>query len=262
VTESNRRRSDRIFSRLPVRITGIDAGGATFVEETHTLSLGEHGACISLRHNLRPDDGVLVTNLRNGMEASFRVVGEVHHRHGNRGEWGLESDDPSIPIWGIDFNPPPVEVQPKVMLYCSACKQTRLSLLNSIEYDVLLNTGTITEHCVHCAEITRWHAADSMAEAEASDHVPQTRAERRRQRRRSLTMLVRIRNGNGHHEIVQTVDASSSGICFLSRHQYRVGEEVYLVLPSPRGEMPTETKGRVVRLHETPEGQRYGVNYI
>jgi len=261
MTEANRRRSDRVFSLLPIRVTGCDASGAVFEEQTQTISLSEYGACVSLGHALRPEDGVTVTNLRTGVEATFRVVGEVRHIFGNRGEWGLELDDHSIPIWGIDFNPPPVEIQPKVAVRCVGCQQTRLSLLNSIEYDVLLYTGTITHHCVHCGEIRRWQPTEPLAEPEAAERVAQPRAERRRQRRRSLTMLVRIRNNRGHHEVVQTVDASSAGICFMSRHRYCKGEEVYLVLPSPPGEMPIETKGKIVRLYETPEGQRYGVSY-
>jgi hypothetical protein len=261
VTEANRRRSDRIFSLLPIRVAGADASGAEFVEDTQTVSLSECGACVSLSRSLQPNSQVVVTNQRNGIQATFRVVGEVRHIFGDRGEWGLELVDLAVPIWGIDFNPPPVEFQPKVMIRCSRCQDTRLSLLNSIEYDVLLYTGMITRQCDHCGEAMRWMPSEPAA-AEAKKRAPQPGAERRRQRRRNLTMLMRIRRASGETEVVQTVDASASGICFVSRRRYQVGEDVFLRLPPPRGEMPVETKGRIVRSVHISEGQHYGVSYL
>lgn len=261
VTETNRRRSDRIFSLLPIRVDGVDASGAEFVEDTQTVSLSEYGACISLSRVLQPDSKVVITNLRSGTQATFRVVGEIRHVFSDRGEWGLELVDLAVSIWGIDFNPPPVEFQPKVMIRCSRCQDTRLSLLNSIEYDVLLYTGMLTRQCDHCGETTRWLPSEPAA-AGARKRAPQPGAERRRQRRRNLTMLMRIRRGSGETEVVQTVDASTSGICFVSRRRYHLGEDIFLRLPPPRGEMPVETKGRIVRSVQTSEGQHYGVSYL
>jgi hypothetical protein len=261
VNETNRRRSDRIFSLLPIRVAGADASGAEFVEDTQTVSLSEYGACISLSHSLQPNAKVFITNLRNRTPAAFRVVGEVRHVFGDRGEWGLELVNPAVSIWEIDFNPPPVEFQPKVMIRCNACQGTQLSLLNSIEYDVLLYTGMITRQCEHCREATRWVPSEPAA-AEAKKRALQPEAERRQQRRRNLTMLMRIRRSSGETEVVQTVDASASGICFVSRRRYQLGEDIFLRLPPPKGQMPVETRGRIVRAVQTSEGQHYGVTYL
>jgi len=261
VNDADRRRSDRVFSLVPVRVAGMDASGAEFVEDTQTVSLSEYGACISLSCSPQPDSKAVITNLRSGTQATFRVVGEVRHIFGDRGEWGLELIDVAVPIWGIDFNPPPVEYQPKIMIACSRCQATQLSLLNSIEYDVLLYTGMITRQCDQCGEATRWMPSEPAA-AEARKRAPQSGTERRRRRRRNLTMLVRIRRGSGETEVVQTVDASTAGICFISRRRYQVGEDVFLRLPPPRGQMPVETKGRIVRSLHLSAGQQYGVNYL
>jgi len=42
----NRRRSQRVLMRIPVRVTAQASVGLLFEEETHTLSISAHGALI------------------------------------------------------------------------------------------------------------------------------------------------------------------------------------------------------------------------
>lgn len=75
-------------------------------------------------------------------------------------------------------------------------------------------------------------------------------------------MCLRVRNSRGEVEVVQTGDVSKSGLCFVSKRQYRIHEEVYLTLPLGEKQAPVETKATVVRTHQSPEGRVYGVNYV
>ena len=87
-------------------------------------------------------------------------------------------------------------------------------------------------------------------------------ADRRKYRRLNLTMLVRIRDGRNKVENVQTLDASKSGLGFVSRRKYEVGEQVYLTLPLPEGPKESkETPGRIVRAYQGTAGQVYGVDF-
>ena len=69
------RRSDRILTPIQIRVSGVDAFGDTFEEQTITVSVNKHGACISLQHMLRPEQEINIQNLENGIATKFRVVG-------------------------------------------------------------------------------------------------------------------------------------------------------------------------------------------
>ena len=101
-----RRRTERILAPIRIRVIGNDMSGVSFAEETVTVSFNQQGARISLVHSLLPDDVVLVTNLENGIEEEFRVVGAFQEVFGNRREWGVEAVNPNGGIWGVEFTPP------------------------------------------------------------------------------------------------------------------------------------------------------------
>jgi hypothetical protein len=262
--EVKRRRSDRILVPLRIRVTGLDASSEPFEEDSITISVNKHGACISLQHVVVPEQKLTIKNLENGIATEFRVVGELRQVFGSRREWGVETLCPECNIWGLDFALPPEGAQPKVMICCAACKNGALSTISSIEYDVLLYTGVISRHCEYCDETTRWepsgHSPEPQLIARAVRPVPSP-LERRRHRRLKLTMLVRIRSAKGESEVVQTLDVSKGGICFVSKRDYKVGELLLLSLPSTDKPVPIETSGRVVRAQSTPRGNVYGIMF-
>ena len=138
-----KRRSDRILAPLRILVAGLDRGAARFEEETITVSVNRHGACISLLHELQPEQKLSIRNLENDVETQFRVVGEVRRVFGERREWGVEMLDAECNIWGLDFEPTPDHVQPKVLIRCSRCNNGTMCWLSSIEYDVRLQAGRI-----------------------------------------------------------------------------------------------------------------------
>jgi hypothetical protein len=263
-TELKRRRSDRVLVPLRVRVTGLDASSEPFEEDSITISVNKHGACVSLQHQVVPEQKLTIQNLENGVTTDFRVVGELRQVFGSRHEWGVESLSPECNIWGLDFALPPEGAQPKVLICCAVCKDGALSTISSIEYDVLLHAGVISRHCERCGQTTRWVPSGPSPEPQLIDRagtlVP-VPSERRRHRRLKLTMLMRVRNGKGETEIAQTLDVSKGGVCFLSKRGYSVGETLLLTLPSTDKPVPVESTGRVVRAQTTPRGNVYGIMF-
>ena len=166
-----KRRSYRVLVPLRIRVTGVDAAWDPFEEDTFTISVNKHGASISLEHVLLPPQRINIKNLENDIETQFRVVGELRPVFGNRREWGVETLTPECNIWGLDFAPLTGDVQPKVLICCTACKKGVLSPISSIEYDVLLFTGVISRHCESCGETTRWQPCEQRPAAEVLPHT-------------------------------------------------------------------------------------------
>ncbi|MBZ5542825.1 MAG: PilZ domain-containing protein [Acidobacteriia bacterium] len=259
-----RRRSDRILAPLRIHVTGVDAAWDPFEEDTVTVSVNKHGACISLEHVLLPEQRIDIKNLENDIATQFRVVGELREVFGSRREWGVETLCPECNIWGLEFALPPEDLQAKALICCAACKNGALSPLSSIEYDVLLFTGMISRHCEHCGETTRWQPCEHLP---APEVLPRTSPaaervdERRKHKRLKLSMLLRVRNARGESEVAQTLDVSKGGVCFLGKRQYQVGDVLYLTLPSLDKPVPIETRGLVVRARSGPRGTLYGVRF-
>ena len=256
-----RRRSDRIHVQIPVRLTGKDKSGAEFEEETVTVNINRHGACITLTQYIEPEQSVLVKNLRNGLEQAFRVVGIVRQVFGNRAEWGMELTDPAVDFWEVEFSPPPESVEPKVLLECKVCAKAVLGFVSRLEFELLLHTGLISRHCEECKETTRWQPSEPPLPPEIARRVSPVEHERRMTRRLRISMHLRLTGASGDSETVQTADVSKGGLCFFSKKPHHVGELVSLVLPYDEGKGPSQTRGKIVWSRGIPGATLYGVSY-
>ena len=255
-----RRRGDRIFVLLPIVVTATEARGGAFQEETTTVSINRHGGCITLSHSLLPADAMLIRNLWNGMEERFRVIGVPQEIFGAKREYGVETLSPGPGIWGVEFTPPSVE--PKIFIQCAECKKEAVRPVFSPEYQVLLHTGLISQHCEHCDQVTRWRPSEQTLTAEVAvgpgEVLPAK--EQRKHRRLDLTMRLAVRSSTGREEIVQTLDVSKSGLCFVGRQLYKVHEEIFLLLPFDRNRTPVATRGRIIWSREGRGGRLYGIS--
>ena len=256
-----RRRSDRIHLQIPISVSGCDTFGRTFEQETVTVNVNRHGACISLDHVLQPDQTIRIRNLRGMQEADFHVVGLVRQVFGSRGEWGVELIDSAMDFWGVEFTPPPESVQPKVLIECENCSKAALVPVSRMEYGMLLHTGLVSRHCEQCDETTRWRPSDKPPVAWEQAQMT-VQDERRKTRRMKLSMRLRVRKSGGQTENVQTMDVSKGGLCFFSKQEYSISEVIFLVLPSPHEKESTETEGRIVWAREASGGTLYGVTYL
>ncbi|MBZ5516276.1 MAG: PilZ domain-containing protein [Acidobacteriia bacterium] len=251
-----RRRSDRIFTMIPIWVSATDALGLPFEEKASTVNINGQGACITLAHSLLPQTLVQIKNLENGRREEFRAVGVVHRVFGDRQEWGVAAVRPKSDIWGVEFTLPAEGLQPKVLIQCTACRKEVLNPVSRIEYRVFLSTGCFSRYCDQCGETTRWGPGEITLPTERIDN------ERRKHLRRKLTMRLTIRSHGNRTDLVQTIDVSTSGLCFMSKGAYQVGDEIYLTLPFPEKHAAEETKGRIMWAREEAIGRFYGVLYM
>lgn len=259
------RRSDRILWPVPIRVTATDHESIPFVEETVTVSINLHGACISLTHTLLPGATILIRNQTNGIEEGFRVVRGGEQVFGDRREWRVEATHPDGNIWGIEFNQPAEEVQPKVLIECGTCNNVAYRALTSTEYGLLLSLGMISHYCSPCGQTTRWKPkaqtpaeSDSMKKAKNAPLGAMTR----KVRRLELTMRVYVRDSSGVVDAVQTLDVSKGGLAFVSSRDFKIGDSVFIAFPFADNKKTTETKGKILWSAKTALGRTHGVNYI
>jgi len=99
-----RRRSQRVLMQVGVRVSGTDAQGRTFHEETDTLAINAHGALILLHARITSGSILKMQNNRTREEQDCHVVflGPVR---GEKAEIGLEFADPRPQFWRVAFPP-------------------------------------------------------------------------------------------------------------------------------------------------------------
>ena len=258
------RHTNRVYTTLPIRVTGVDHAGIAFVEDTTTVCINQKGARISLARSLLHDDIVLIRNMKTGAEAEFQVVGIVQKAFGSRAEWGLEIVRSETNIWGREFDLPPHQTLAKVWIECAACKQSAEAKLSPVQYDVLLATGLISRHCDRCRETTRWKPREpERVESKASPkpEPASSVAKHRLSRRVRLELSVRVRNELGTLEITKTRNVSRSGLCFASKQRFRPGERAFVTVPYSDQSTPLEVPVEIRWETDARDNHLFGACY-
>ena len=99
-----RRRSQRVLMQVGIRVSGADAQGKPFKEETGTLAISAHGALILLHARVTSGSMLKMLNDRTMEEQECHVVflGPVR---GDKAEIGLEFSAPRPQFWRVTFPP-------------------------------------------------------------------------------------------------------------------------------------------------------------
>ena len=107
---SVRRRSQRVLMQVGVQVSGNDAQGKYFREQTDTLAINAHGALILLHARVTSGSILKMANSRTQEEQECYVVflGPVR---GEKAEIGLEFSAPRPQFWRVAF--PPEDWTPK-----------------------------------------------------------------------------------------------------------------------------------------------------
>jgi hypothetical protein len=101
---ANRRRSQRVLMRVPVRVSGQAADGASFEEETHTLSISPHGALLVLTPAVQRGQRFILANLQT-KAALECVVAHLERLPGEPIQVGVEFSLPNPAFWRVAFPP-------------------------------------------------------------------------------------------------------------------------------------------------------------
>jgi hypothetical protein len=268
------RRSDRVPVELPIVVTGTDAMGAGFLEQTHTVMVGRHGAKILLIRMLVPDQEINVRCLKTSRESDARVVGQL----GSEGAghyYGLEllDDDPNL--WGIEF-PSVSESEAavgRVLLECVRCHSQELAYLDEFEVEVLETNQSLSRHCRRCTDTSVWKKSAPREGGELPAQPPPPHAVERVTRRTrndrkhvrlDLKVDVCVRHPQLGQEVATTVNVSRGGFRFKSSKGYGEGWVIEAALPYSKAGANIFTPARIVYVGESP-GEKayvYGVMYL
>jgi hypothetical protein len=100
----NRRRTQRVIMRVPVRVSGQNAVGSQFEEETHTLAVNANGALVLLSVSVRKGQLLELLNTATGGNAEC-VVACLSQRQGGLWEVGVAFRLPNTKFWQVAFPP-------------------------------------------------------------------------------------------------------------------------------------------------------------
>ena len=103
-TEENKRRSSRVFIKLPTHVAGKNADGRAFRETSETIVVNAHGALFYLQAPVVMGAIVIVSNPATLEEQESRVV--FIGGNSDRGQRiGVEFLTPAPRFWGVEFPP-------------------------------------------------------------------------------------------------------------------------------------------------------------
>lgn len=277
MAEPERRTTERLALRIPIRVIGFATTDGDFTEDSETRVVNQAGARIALQHHVAADDSIRIVNLETHAEAEFRVVGPTRLEGSEVSEWGVECTESGHNVWGVEL-PPPLAREGKdagALLECRACHGQGFWPLTLMEVEVLDSTGEVNRSCSKCAKTTYWTYADVMrrprefSATEPVAPVPRTAevkqvVERRKFKRMLLKMPIYVRNQKGEHEVSKTENVSKGGLAVPLEMELQVGEMVSVECPHT-SEVPDILQKAEVRSRATFSfgGRRlYGLKYV
>lgn len=101
---SMQRRSTRIQFGCRVKIRGLDPAGNIFTEETETVSISKHGACLNTANKYKLGQVISIRTINHDQVGQFQVVWVGEPGTAGEGRIGVEWMDVRK-FWGIEFPP-------------------------------------------------------------------------------------------------------------------------------------------------------------
>jgi len=265
------RRSDRIALELRITVSGTDAQGQDFVEETYTTIVGRHGAKIVLSRGLVPDQELIIRCEGSGRESDARVLGRIGEDEEGK-YYGVEFLDAEVDVWGIEF--PPLEESEdaveRVVLECLRCKSRAVTYLDELEAEVFEANQSISRQCKRCKDTTLWSRSAGTETAEQLDSPvarpsPAARVQNERKNPRvNLNVKAAVRSSQFGEEVMATENVSRGGFAFKSLRAYTVGMMLQVSVPYSSGGANIFTPARIARVKDMPQEdvKVIGVAYI
>jgi len=101
---ANRRRSQRVLMTIPVRVSGQNALGSPFEEDTHTRAISAHGALIPVSTQVYRGQRLTLSNVQT-KAALECVVAHIDRRQSDHPQMGVEFTLPNPMFWHVAFPP-------------------------------------------------------------------------------------------------------------------------------------------------------------
>jgi hypothetical protein len=258
------RRSDRIYLELGIHLSGVDATGESFVEQTQTFVVSRHGAKIISRHRLVPQQPLNLRCNKTGFETMARVVGQIGQTEEGY-YYGLEVSDVQLNVWGIEF-PSLAETEDaagRVLLECTRCHTQEVVHLDVFALEVLLANQTLLRPCKQCPDKgnSLWEQVAMEEEKQMAVFnppvIPRRASNERRDARIALKVSVCIRHPELGDELATTENVSRGGFRFRSRRRYVPGTIIEAALPYTAGAANIFAPAEIVHADQTPVGELY-----
>lgn len=100
---SERRRSERVLLRVPVRIYGKSKEGRRLEEDAEAVIVSRHGALLRSTSAFQTGTTVDLLNKFSQKQMPFRVIWCSDLAASGRWDVGVESDNAAGDFWGIHF---------------------------------------------------------------------------------------------------------------------------------------------------------------
>ena len=246
---AERRRTERVFLRIPIEVHGVDHQGKPFSEQTATIEVNRDGARIGLQNKPRLGAEIRMSNLATRFTALFRVILECPQSYGSSPEWGVALSQPLPDLmsdfWGIAFEDLKAPPEPHIAapLLCRLCGRQELANISEAEYQVLLASFVLTRVCVNCHQSTEWEPSQTSVAGSAPAHTeaqapPPERpgpagsepSQRRGARRVAVHVPIQIKTGDGRSEETLSNDISRTGLSFLTNLDLGAGDAIQVVV--------------------------------
>jgi hypothetical protein len=241
-----KRRTERLFLRIPVAVSGEDSFGNSLSEESKTVHISRYGALVELRRLPRAGSQLAIRNLSNGLMANSRIIHTHELVTGSRVECGIELLEAPRDFWGVVFEDPPSteELRISALLFCTICGQKVFASLSPEEYRAMETETVLRRPCPRCAEATEWVVGPSEEEEEEKEPTPSSAPaqasttseqpakpreeksgiERRQARRLALKVPLRVQSSDGPAESTVAEDMSKTGFKFGCSLEFAPGD--------------------------------------
>jgi len=256
---AQRRQSERVLLRIPIKVKGKDIYSKSFVEQTYTLVINRDGARITMKNKVRPNEQIMITNLQSQVTVPFRVVDQAGQSMGEGPEWGVECLEENLEFWGILFpgiatgksGKSPEKEMVDALVECSVCHFRELAQLRMGQYRTLSTRTILTRPCIQCNAPTEWRFASVEGQSEKGGEAkkgaaPSAGADRRRAKRMTVKLPVRIRLVNGKEEVTKTENLSTTGVCFISNQKMAAGDLIKVTVGYEAGKNEATIPAHVV----------------
>ncbi len=282
-----KRRSDRIFLRIPLLVQRTDLDSQDFGARAFTQMVSRFGASIVTNASFSPDQQVtLIPGDKKAIQA--RVIGQISI--GPEGNvYGLAFLDNTLEHWGIRFPTLPEPVPASTELECCRCHSSERVRLNDLEAQVLGANNRLSRICPQCGELTIWRLATNVTKPqppvplrdvspapkdEQSGVAPYSRVaestglqasvwpQQRKYPRVRVEMKACIAQPGSKEDIVSTIDVSRGGVLVRSDRLYATDTWVQLAMPYTPAATNIFIPAQIVRRRAVEGAYEYGIQYV
>lgn len=274
---TDKRRTDRVFITLPVSISGTDAAGQPFSEDTTTVTVSQHGASMTLKTEFGPGQEITVRRLRTRVPhvAECLVVGQTG-KQGGLQVFSVAFRKPAVGFWDVYFPslPPDQGTAGRALLECKVCATRRVVHLDSLELEVYSANRQLSLRCDKCGKSTIWSESqqETARQIELAPANPTRLAgapsppanNQRKHRRVAAEIPACVRQAGSDDEVATTIDISRGGLRFTSRRHYATGSYIQVAVPYSSRALNVFVNARTAHSCKTPNREIYqfGIMYL